>query len=419
MSNDLPRAARELAGRLAASAPLWRPACFRDDPPWVVDRPLLAAALLALDDPGLELLENDPGELLEFVAAHAPEPARLDAAAQDCLDDDLPPPPLAVAEVHGRDVPGRKWQQTLYFAAAAGTPRGPLVDWCCGKAHLGRLLAHVHGAHVTGIERNATLCAAGNELAARDRLDVHVVQADALRVVAADARLDRSAHALALHACGDLHLALLHTAAGVQAAALDVAPCCYHLTAASDWHALSAALAATPLADLSLTRDDLRLAVQETVTASRRVAEQTRQLAGWRLGFDRLQRELRGSDTPLPTPSRPLHVLADGFAAFCADMAAHHRLRLPRHVDFAHWERLGADRQARMRRLQLPRHACRRPLEVLLATDRALWLAEQGYEVRLRAFCPRMLTPRNLLIQARRPAFAVSPPGDAGSASNP
>ena len=110
---------------------------------------------------------------------------------------------------------------------------------------------------------------------------------------------------------------------------------------------------------------------------------------------------------------------SESFAAFCADMAAHHGLPLPRHVDFAHWEQAGAASHARMRRLQLPRHACRRPLEILLAADRALWLAEQGYEVQLRAFCPRMLTPRNLLIQARRPAPAARLPGDAMDASNP
>ena len=37
----------------------------------------------------------------------------------------------------------------------------------------------------------------------------------------------------------------------------------------------------------------------------------------------------------------------------------------------------------------------------LLLLDRALYLQEQGYHVRLGTFCPHSLTPRNLLISAR------------------
>lgn len=397
-------AARELAEQLASTAPLWRPACFYDDPPWRVDHPELAAALLALDDGELSTLEANTERLAHWLAGYLPAVAALACAAHDCLDDTPLPAPLTLPETRGRDVPGRKWQQTLAFAAACGTPQGPLVDWCCGKAHLGRLLARVHAVPVTGIERNPALCVAGRELAARDRLDVQWVEADALRVTARAAHLAPQAHAVALHACGDLHLALLRTAAAAGVVALDIAPCCYHLGAAARWQPLHAPLAATSLAALALTREDLRLAVQETVTANARVVAQSRRLAGWRLGFDRLQRELRGVDAALPAPSRPARVLAAGFAAFCADLANHHQLPLPAGIDYAAFEQAGLARQARYRRLQLLRHGCRRPLEVLLAADRALWLADQGYAVQLAPFCPRQLTPRNLLLQARRRA---------------
>ncbi|MFZ5722496.1 MAG: methyltransferase [Pseudomonadota bacterium] len=408
MSNPLSAGAvRTLAGLLADTAPFWQPPCFHDDPPWVVARPALAAALLAPDDDTLAMLENDPARLHGLLAATVPELAALQQTADACLHDAPLPVPPALPEVLGRDVPGRKWQQTLAFAAAAGAPQGAVVDWCCGKAHLGRLLARLHGVRVTGIERNAALCESGRLLATRDRLDVTLLPADALQIRAADAQLDARAHAVALHACGDLHLALLRTAAGAQVAALDVAPCCYHLTRDVRWQPLSAALRDSPLTALAPARDDLRLAVQETVTASRRVIRQTRELAGWRLGFDRLQRSVRGIDRALPTPSRPARVLADGFAAFCRDMAAHHGLQLPPDTDFPHWETLGHERLQRSRRLQLLRHAFRRPLEILLVADRALWLGEQGYEVRLRTFCPRALTPRNLLIQARRTVTAA------------
>jgi hypothetical protein len=39
-------------------------------------------------------------------------------------------------------------------------------------------------------------------------------------------------------------------------------------------------------------------------------------------------------------------------------------------------------------------------LELWLAFDRARFLEQRGYRVRLSTFCPRTLTPRNLLIAA-------------------
>jgi hypothetical protein len=132
------------------------------------------------------------------------------------------------------------------------------------------------------------------------------------------------------------------------------------------------------------------------------VAAQAAQLAAWRLGFDRLQRQLRGVDAYLPTPSRPARALASGFAAFCADLAAHHGLVLPPGIDYPALEAAGHAQHARVRRLELVRHAFRRPLETLLASDRALFLEERGYRVVVGTFCPRQLTPRNLAIVARR-----------------
>ena len=52
--------------------------------------------------------------------------------------------------------------------------------------------------------------------------------------------------------------------------------------------------------------------------------------------------------------------------------------------------------------MELVRHLFRRPLELWLVLDRALFLQEQGYRVELREFCPRHLTPRNILIHAER-----------------
>ena len=55
-----------------------------------------------------------------------------------------------------------------------------------------------------------------------------------------------------------------------------------------------------------------------------------------------------------------------------------------------------------MARMELVRHLFRRPLELWLVLDRALFLQEQGYQVELSQFCARELTPRNILIHAEK-----------------
>lgn len=383
---------------------------FFADPPWVEAQPELVAALLALDDATVDALDRDHRQLAAWLGRFLPALTAIDAVAADCLDHQdeelpaTPPAPFNLPERLGRAVPGRKWQQILFFAAACAPAAGTrqLVDWCCGKAHLGRLLARQHGLPVLGLERDPALCAAGRALAAREQLPVQWQQLDVLRSPAT--ALTPHSHAVALHACGDLHLTLMQQAAAAGCPALDIAPCCYHRTHLKHWQPLSAALADSALAALALSTGELRLAVQEAATASALTLARSRRLAGWRLGYDLLQRELRGRDEYRPTPSRPQTVLAAGFAAFCADLAAHQQLALPAGTDFIGREQAGMARLARVRRLELVRHGWRRPLEVLLVADRALWLEEQGYTVTLTPFCPPALTPRNLVLKARRGA---------------
>jgi len=57
---------------------------------------------------------------------------------------------------------------------------------------------------------------------------------------------------------------------------------------------------------------------------------------------------------------------------------------------------------AEVRNLELLRNLFRRPLELWLLLDRALYLQEQGYHVKLGTFCDYQLSPRNLLLLAER-----------------
>ena len=63
---------------------------------------------------------------------------------------------------------------------------------------------------------------------------------------------------------------------------------------------------------------------------------------------------------------------------------------------------LGAAHAARFARLELVRQAYQRPLEQWLCLDLALYLEEEGYAVEVRQLCERAVSPRNLLVCARR-----------------
>ena len=74
----------------------------------------------------------------------------------------------------------------------------------------------------------------------------------------------------------------------------------------------------------------------------------------------------------------------------------------PGEQDWHALEARGWQRLAEVRNLELLRNLFRRPLELWLLLDRALYLQEQGYKVKLGTFCDYQLSPRNLLLLAER-----------------
>jgi hypothetical protein len=179
------------------------------------------------------------------------------------------------------------------------------------------------------------------------------------------------------------------------APAIDLAPCCYYRIATPDYRPLN------PDADLALSRDELHLAVTETVTAGARDRRQRDLSLAWKLAFLdwRAERGVAREKTFKPVPAA---WVAEGFAAWLSRLVAREGLPLCGSEDWAALEAIGWRRLGEVRRLELARLAFRRPLEIWLALDRALYLARRGYRVRLAEFCGRALTPRNLLISARQ-----------------
>ncbi|WP_455229901.1 methyltransferase [Geopseudomonas aromaticivorans] len=387
----------ELDAFLAAHQHLWREAPFtRLALDWERDHAELARWLRGRSLEQAEAAHNQPARL----AAPAPFPTLAAQAGALAAVGVLPvklterlPAQFSV------DVPGRKWQQIDAFAASLSfhQPVQHWLDWCSGKGHLGRRLAHA-GTPLTCLEHDAALVAAGQRLSQRLALDAQHLEQDVLAASAA-ARLHAGHTPVALHACGELHLRLLHLASHAGCRQLAVAPCCYNRIGGERYAPLSQPAQGS---SLRLDRDDLGLPLLETVTAGARVRRLRDHSMARRLAFDLLQRQLRGVDSYLPTPSLPPAWLHKPFADWCRDLAALKQLPAPSARDWAALEAAGWQRLAEVRNLELLRGLFRRPLEVWLLLDRALYLEEQGYRVQLGQFCDYHLTPRNLLLLAER-----------------
>lgn len=373
-----------------AHQPLWQAQPFREARPvWCRDHPSLSEALLGLDETTLLHLGADPLALVDWLGDFLPGMAELNAL---CDVGMLPQYASREPDAHfPSHVPGRKWQQITAFAATLPKARAPLLEWCGGKGHLGRLLRWQHGCPVLTLERDPSLCEQGQQLARRSRVEQEFTALDVLTDAAAPVLAGR--HAVALHACGELHRHLLREAVKKRLPALDLAPCCYHHLLRGDYPPMSSA------AVLRLRRDDVRLAVTGAATAaSRELRLRDREMA-WKLAYLLfLQRQGMGY-----RPLRPVdkHWLGLDFAGFCQQLAEREGDALPTDMDWDELEAAGWRRQAETMRLSLLRQGFARALELWLVLDMVVYLQQHGYQVRLGSFCARDVTPRNLLISAR------------------
>jgi len=372
---------------------LWRPRPFTHRQlPWEAEHPALSQWLRQRSLADAETAHNQPHDL----PAPAPFPQLAAQALALSAVDNLPTVPLEPARPRlNVDVPGRKWQQIEAFGAALSFAATPThwLDWCAGKGHLGRRLLHT-GQQLTCLEHDPALIAAGQALSDHHGLPV----THRLQDVMADVPLSAEHTPVALHACGDLHVRLLQAASAAGCKQLALAPCCYNRISADRYQALSGPGRASAL---QLSIDDLGLPLSETVTAGARVRRQRDSSMARRLGFDRLQRELRGCDDYLPTPSLPSAWLDKPFADYCRELATLKGLSTGAQ-DWAALEAHGWQRLAEVRNLELLRGLFRRPLELWLVLDRALFLSENRYRVEVGSFCEPALTPRNLMVLAER-----------------
>ena len=372
---------------------LWRPRPFTHRYlPWETQHPDLAQWLRQRSLAEAEACHTQPHAL----PAPAPFPQLAEQALHLSAVDKLAAQAMAPA-LHrlNVDVPGRKWQQIEAFGAALQFAQPPAhwLDWCAGKGHLGRRLLHT-GQQLTCLEYDPALVAAGQALSDHH----HLPASHRLQDVMAHVTISADHTPVALHACGDLHVRLLQVASAAGCKQLALAPCCYNRINAQTYQPLSRLGRAS---HLRLSVDDLGLPLSETVTAGKRVRLQRDTSMARRLGFDQWQRQLRNCDEYLPTPSLPASWLDKPFADYCRELASLKGLSTGE-ADWVALEAFGWRRLAEVRNLELVRGLFRRPLEVWLVLDRALFLGEQGYRVEVGTFCEPALTPRNLMVLAER-----------------
>ncbi|MFT5575744.1 MAG: hypothetical protein ACI89D_001263 [Bermanella sp.] len=372
---------------------LWRCQPFVQIPDWVSKNPSLTASVAQLDTETVRAAQSSDALLLDCLAPILPEQCKEIKSLCE-----LPQFPAPSAEANPiSHIPGRKWQQITHFTAAIQHCENTLLEWCAGKAHLGRWLSQHYGCTVIALECDNALI----ESAASLSPPVQFEQCDVLGLRTLSF-LKASQHALALHACGGLHRKLLNDASACGLERITWSPCCYHKYLDSEYQPLSSAGAA---AELELRTAELRTAVRQNTTAGRAERLRHEKLQAWRLGFNRLIQDTSGDTDYLAITAIPADIIRGDFPNFCAYVAELKNITLPKNITSSKYEKLGVERYSEVSRQELVRELFRRPLELWIVLDEMLFLEERGYRCELGIFCDAQITPRNLLIDAKRTGF--------------
>lgn len=298
----------------------------------------------------------------------------------------------------GQGIAGRKWQQIELFGSAVAQSELPVLEWCAGKGYLGRWLAYQQGCQVHSIEWQQSLCQDGERAAQQWQLPHTFTQRDVLKDDCRDLFRPRQ-QVLALHACGDLHRSALVLATQAGCQQLHLLPCCYHLQQQTLYQPLSTV---TANSRLQLNKAELKLAVQGHATGGQRIQRLSHLEMLWRRAYQLWRTALTDDDQYHPLPSVPKQWFSGDFLDFALWAATQHGVTLPSDNDGSTYLLKAEQALLQQRRLELVQHLFRRPLELWLVLDRAIFLQEQGYQVQLRQLCDTQITPRNLLISAWR-----------------
>ncbi|MEH6397247.1 methyltransferase, partial [Pseudoalteromonas sp.] len=203
-----------------------------DQLPW----PELEQALAALSDQQVAELDSEQHLLYQFFSPYIADVNNLAALCE------LPQTIATRTEYPfwiSNGIKGRKFTQLQDFVGALGEESNlPVLEWCAGKGHLGRMLAFNSAPSVHSIELQQHLCEQGQQSAQQQGLAMRFSQADVLKDDVTK-YFQQAQHAVALHACGALHQAFMSRAVSAKTQKISLSPCCYHLFTDNDYQAMS------------------------------------------------------------------------------------------------------------------------------------------------------------------------------------
>jgi SAM-dependent methyltransferase len=356
------------------------------------------AALAACEARGLAAciqgLPGAPPSLIAF-CSEVTEASRLPALVTDGSPAALESDPLL------RSVNERKRGQLAALLAACAplaARASRIVDVGAGRGHLTRMAAQRFARETVGVERDAARAARAAVLADRDGVQgVRFVAMDAL---AAPLALAWDDLALGLHACGEVGDRLLVEA---RAAGCDVAlvPCCLQKITTASRAPLSSRARTDELVFLRETLGLGNLGPGREGLTAPHVAAAARE-ARWGLRLLLSARgvevapgeEMRGINRRRAL--RGLHQLAQAALA-ARGLPPATPQELQRCGDEA------ARQYALVRRWSLPRGMLGRLVETTIALDRARFLEEHGWDVRVGELFSSSRSPRNIAILGRAP----------------
>lgn len=410
--NTFTEAFQVVAQLLRQYEPIWRTHPFIDDDiAWRSSYPNLYQSLLNLSDAQLASLESED-KLQQFLADYLPGLRQLNQWRVSANEA----PVLPMEKFADLGIGGRKVTQICGFASVVGQAleylhkaESPpcilqdahIIDWCAGKGHLAKQLHYCSKLPVTCLEYSEQLCHQGHNSAQKLNYPITFIHHDVLTTLPRESNNQHAILYSALHACGDLHLAMLHTAIQNNIKHIAWSPCCYHLTHKKQYEPLSAQ---GQQFDFNLTPTVLRLAVSQLVTGGQRIKRLRQQELLWRIGFDLLHRSLTGINQYRPMRSIPKQWLSGTFEAYCQHAAQTIDLSLPSSLPTAHLLQQAAKKLRRIARLEKAKLGFRQALEYYLVLDQILFTTEKGYDLTVKTFCQPSVTPRNIMINAAKTA---------------
>ncbi len=383
---------KQLDALLVETQSLWQPQPFKKArPEWCNLYPKLNQALLDLDESSLAHYAANNEALITFISSYIPQLAEIPSLIE--LPATTQKQQREIDSRLNAGIPGRKWQQITSLYQSIENPGCAITEWCGGKGYLGRLLCKQWQQPVTTLEYQQSLVEAGAALAEKYQLKQQFKKVDVLNAPVVKQLSNH--HTIALHACGDLHRELIRQIIDTKMPSFSIVPCCYHLGRENNYTVFN------PDLKLNLSREELRLAVNETVTAHSHEIQKRDQDMAWKLGFQQIWQELSGSSDYHCIKPVTKTWLKDGFKSYCQKLSQREQLPLTDDMDWDYWENRAYQRQHDVMRLQLLRQCFKRVLEVWLIMDMAVYLESHAYSVDIHQFCERSLTPRNILIEGK------------------